>query len=59
IRPTRGTYVRFERDVVRMEGEFTCQRCGASLSTGHFIVFDTGELGPFGSQCIRRVTGRD
>lgn len=59
IRPKRGTYVRFERDVVSREGEFTCRRCGADLSTGHFIQLDAGELGPFGSSCIRRVTGRE
>lgn len=59
IRPQRGTYVRFERDVVRREGEFTCRRCGARLSTGHFVRLDAGELGPFGSSCIRYVTGRE
>jgi hypothetical protein len=58
ISPRRGTYVRFERDVVEREGDFTCERCGASLSTGHFIVFGSGEVGPFGSECIRKVTGR-
>lgn len=60
VRPTaRGTYVSFERDVVVREGEFTCQRCGAKLSTGHFVRFDADELGPFGSTCIRKVLGRD
>lgn len=56
---TSGSYVRFERDVVTREGEFTCRRCGASLSTGHFVRFEAGELGPFGSSCIRKVTGRE
>jgi hypothetical protein len=59
VRPTAGTYVDFDRDVVVREGEFTCRRCGAGLSTGHFVQFDGGELGPFGSTCIRKVTGRD
>lgn len=59
IRPERGTYVGLRRDVVRREGEFTCRRCGADLTTGHFIRFEAGEHGPFGSKCIRRVTGRD
>jgi hypothetical protein len=44
--------------VVRREGEFTCRRCGAGLSTGHFLRFETGELGPFGSSCVEKVTGR-
>jgi hypothetical protein len=59
VRPTGGTYVRFQHDVVRRDGEFTCLRCGAGLSTGHFIRFEAGEHGPFGSSCIRKVTGRE
>jgi hypothetical protein len=54
-----GTFVRFESQVVRRRGEFDCRRCGASLSTGHFLRFESGELGPFGSSCIRKVTGRE
>lgn len=54
-----GTYVSFESQVVEREGEFDCKRCGASISTGHFVRFETGELGPFGSSCVRKVTGRD
>jgi hypothetical protein len=59
IRPSGGAFVRYERQVVKKEGEFTCERCGAGLSTGHFINFDSGEVGPFGSSCIRKVTGRE
>lgn len=59
ITPSAGSFVRFESEIVRKEGEFTCRRCGAELSTGHFIRFESGELGPFGSSCIRKVTGRD
>ena len=60
IRTRRGgTFVRFESQVRTREGEFTCRRCGAGLSTGHFIVFDAGELGPFGPSCVRTVLGRD
>ncbi|ELZ96096.1 hypothetical protein C440_05410 [Haloferax mucosum ATCC BAA-1512] len=54
-----GTFVRFESQVVQREGEFDCRRCGASLSTGHFVRFESGELGPFGSSCIRKVLGRE
>ena len=54
-----GTFVRFERQVVRREGDFDCRRCGASLSTGHFVRLESGELGPFGSSCVRKVTGRE
>lgn len=59
IEPMGGNYVNFESQVVAREGEFTCRRCGAALSTGHFVQFDAGELGPFGSSCIRKVTGRE
>jgi hypothetical protein len=54
-----GGFVRFERQVVEREGDFDCRRCGASLSTGHFVEFESGELGPFGSSCVRKVLGRD
>jgi len=60
VRPTAtGTFVSFESDVVVKEGEFDCQRCGAGISEGHFVQFDSDELGPFGSTCIRKVLGRD
>lgn len=59
VKPARGTYLRFERDVVSKDGEFSCRRCGASLSTGYFMRFESGDHGPFGSTCIRKVTGRD
>jgi len=52
-------YVSHQSQVHTREGDYECRRCGASLSTGHFIQFDAGELGPFGSTCIRKVTGRD
>jgi hypothetical protein len=53
-----GTFVRFESQVIQREGEFECRRCGAGLSTGHFVKFEAGELGPFGSSCVRKVLGR-
>lgn len=59
IRPQRGSFVRFESEVVSKEGEFDCRRCGTGLSTGYFIELESGELGPFGSSCIRKVTGRE
>jgi hypothetical protein len=54
-----GTFVRFESQVHVREGDFDCRRCGASLSAGHFVRFDAGELGPFGSSCVRKVLGRE
>lgn len=59
VRPQSGSFVRFTSEVITKAGEFTCRRCGADLSTGYFIQLDAGELGPFGSSCIRKVTGRD
>lgn len=59
IRTRRGgTFVRFEEQVVRREGDYECRRCGAGLGTGHFVRFETGELGPFGPECVRKVLGR-
>ncbi len=58
-RRVRGPTVEFERHVVRRDGEYDCRRCGKSLSTGHFVQFETGEIGPFGSSCVRTVIGRD
>ena len=59
VRPTSRAFVSFESDVTVREGEFTCRRCGADISGGHFVEFDSGEHGPFGSSCIRKVTGRE
>jgi hypothetical protein len=59
ISPRSHNYVSFGSDVVRKEGEFTCRRCGTEITTGYFIRFDAGEHGPFGSSCIRKVTGRE
>lgn len=59
LRLSGGAFVRFESQVVQKEGEFDCERCGTGLSTGHFIQFESGEVGPFGSSCIRKVTGRE
>jgi hypothetical protein len=59
VRPTSNAFVRFESEVLQREGEFECERCGAGLSTGHFLRLEHGEVGPYGSSCIRKVTGRD
>jgi hypothetical protein len=59
IRIRRGGGIDLERDVVTRGGDFDCRRCGASLSTGHFVRLDAGELGPFGPSCVRTVLGRD
>lgn len=59
VTPTGGQFLSFEAEVVTREGEFTCRRCGASLSTGYFMRLEAGEHGPFGSSCIRKVTGRE
>ncbi|WP_394338817.1 DUF5830 family protein [Halorussus rarus] len=59
VKTTGGGYVSFQSEVVTKEGEFSCRRCGASISTGYFIKLDAGEHGAFGPECIRKVTGRD
>jgi|AntRauTorcE11898_2_1112593.scaffolds.fasta_scaffold00144_30 hypothetical protein len=59
LRTTGSEYVSQTTDVVRRDGDYDCRRCGTGLSTGHFVQLDAGELGPFGSECVRKVTGRD
>lgn len=54
-----GQFLSFESEVVTKEGDFECQRCGASISTGYFMQLEAGEHGPFGSSCIKKVTGRE
>jgi hypothetical protein len=55
----RGPTLELDRRVVRRDGDYDCRRCGKSLSTGHFLRFETGEIGPFGSSCVKKVTGRE
>jgi hypothetical protein len=59
VKPAGGRFLSFESEVVSREGDFDCQRCGASISTGYFMKLEAGEHGPFGSSCIRKVTGRE
>lgn len=59
VTPASNRFLSFEAEVVAKEGEFTCRRCGASLSTGYFMRLEAGEHGPFGSSCIKKVTGRE
>lgn len=60
IRPTgTASLIEFEKEIVTKEGDFTCRRCNTGISTGYFLNLPTGELGPYGSSCIRKVTGRD
>jgi hypothetical protein len=59
IRPTSGRFLSFESEVYTREGEFECRRCGASITTGYFMRLEAGDHGPFGSSCIRKVTGRE
>lgn len=54
-----GGGVDFEDDVVSKQGEFDCVRCGRSVTTGYFVRFDEGDVGPYGSTCIRKATGRE
>lgn len=59
VKPTSSQFLSFESQVVSREGEFDCRRCGTTISTGYFMRLEAGEHGPFGSSCIRKVTGRE
>lgn len=59
IRPAGDAPRRGRRGaIVTKEGDFACRRCGRSLSTGYFLRVDGAEVGPYGSTCVRKVTGR-
>ena len=55
IQTTGGSSIELQHDVVTRGGDFDCQRCGSSLSTGYFIQLESGEHGPFGPTCVRTV----
>lgn len=59
VHPRSHAFVSFESGVIQKDGEFSCRRCGTELSTGYFVDLDAGEIGPFGSTCIRKVLGRE
>ena len=60
IRPTSSASpIEFEKEIVTKEGEFRCRRCNTGITTGYFLNLPQGELGPYGSSCIRKVTGRE
>lgn len=59
IKPRRGHLLSFESAVVTREGNFTCKRCNADVTEGYFMQLEAGEHGPFGSSCIKKVTGQD
>jgi hypothetical protein len=59
VKPTGGGYLSFQSEIVTKDGEFSCRRCGASVSTGYFMKLEADEHGAFGPECIRKVTGRD
>ena len=56
---TSRSFLRFGAEVTTKTGAFTCRRCGTGITTGYFIHLEAGEVGPFGSSCIRKVTGRE
>lgn len=45
--------------IIKRSGEFSCRRCGRHVTTGQFLRVGETEVGPYGSTCIRRITGRD
>lgn len=45
--------------IVRRDGEFSCRRCGRRVTTGHFLRVGETEVGPYGSTCVGKLTGRE
>lgn len=58
IRHSRGgMLVQLENQVIRCEDDFDYRRYGTPIPAGHFVRFDSGELGPFGSSYVREALG--
>ncbi len=45
--------------IVTVEGEFSCRRCNRAITTGYLLRVGETEVGPYGSTCIRKITGRE
>lgn len=49
---------KFRSLIITKEGEFSCTRCGQGLKKGYFIRRrENVEVGPFGPECVKKVTG--
>ncbi|MFH1774554.1 MAG: DUF5830 family protein [Methanobacteriota archaeon] len=49
------TNFEFESKVKKVKCESTCRRCGKKITNCYFIVLQDSELGPFGSECVRKL----
>jgi hypothetical protein len=39
----------------RFDCDSSCRRCGVKIKNCHYIIIEDEELGPFGSECVRKV----
>ncbi len=45
----------FRPSAIRRKCDDNCARCGRRITNCYFIVLGDGELGPLGSECIKRL----
>ncbi len=45
----------FQPSEVKRKCDDNCARCGRRITNCYFIVLEDGELGPLGSECIKRL----
>lgn len=45
----------FESKVKKVKCDSSCRRCGRKITYCYFIVLRDSELGPFGSECVRKL----
>jgi len=47
--------IEFESKIKKTKCESTCRRCGRKITNCYFIVLQDSELGPFGSECVKKL----
>lgn len=46
-----------EHTIAKRECKDSCRRCGRKITLCHYILIEGEELGPYGSECIKFVSG--
>lgn len=46
---------KFGSKIKKVKCESSCRRCGRKITSCYFIVLQDSELGPFGSECVRKL----
>jgi hypothetical protein len=65
----RESRIRFRKEAIRwpddspqvrvLRGEDRCRRCGRKITLCHYLQVVGREIGPFGSECVRRIKNHE